>query len=90
MSQLLVIVFVTSDQHNLLISDNVCAVAKLGVSPTAMGKCETVILSRGLITGLISPSENETEVQARKTTHAHICTLNSALNHPAVHLKYIC
>lgn len=41
MSQLLVAVFVTSDRHNLLISEDVSAVAKLGVSPTVMGKCET-------------------------------------------------
>lgn len=38
MSQLLVTVFVTSDRHNLLISEDVSAA---GVSLTAMGKCET-------------------------------------------------
>lgn len=73
MSQLLVTVFVTSDRHNLLISEDVSAVAKLRVSPTAMGKMwdsGDTIPSRRLITGLISTSENETEAKVRKTTHA--------------------
>lgn len=40
MSQLLVAVFVTSDQHNLLISEAVCAVVELGVGPRGRGECE--------------------------------------------------
>lgn len=83
MSQLLVTVFVTSDRHNLLISEDVSAVAKLGVSPTEMGKCETA--EPQFLLAVLSPASfHPQKMKLRHKQGRHSCTLNGAQNHPAV------